>query len=97
MNIVTVLRICTYVEGVSYLLLLLVGLPLKYVFDLPLATRVGGGLHGFAFLGFLVVLYQAHLERNWTKRWSVSLLLLSLVPGSLFVLDRRIRSDARTA
>lgn len=94
MSIVTVLRVCTYVEGISYLLLLLLGLPLKYAFDLPLATRVGGGIHGIAFLGFLVVLYQAHLERNWTKRWSVSLLLLSLVPGSFLVLDRRIRREA---
>ena len=91
MNSVSLLRLFTFVEGISYLLLVLVAMPLKYVFDLPLAVRIAGGLHGFLFIAFVLTLLRTHAVQNWTKGKSLSLLLASLVPGSLFWLDRRIR------
>jgi integral membrane protein len=86
------LRVFTWLEGVSYLLLLCVAMPLKYGFDVPLAVRIAGGLHGVLFLAFLLGLYQAQLEQGWPKRFTLSLLGASLVPGSLWWLDRKIVS-----
>lgn len=85
------LRILTWLEGCSYLLLVCVAMPLKYVWELPAATRIAGGIHGVLFLGFLLGLHQMYLEQKWSKRRIFSLLLLSLVPGSLWWLDARIR------
>lgn len=85
------LRLFTFLEGLSYLLLLLVAMPLKYGLGLAIAVRIAGGIHGVLFVAFVMGLYQNHVEYRWTKRLTVSLLAGSLVPGSLFWLDRKIR------
>ena len=46
------LRILGNIEGVSYLLLLGVAMPMKYFFDLPLAVKIVGMVHGVLFLGY---------------------------------------------
>jgi integral membrane protein len=86
------LRLFTFLEGVSYLLLLLVAMPLKYGFGLAIAVRIAGGVHGVLFLAFAMGLYQSQLEYRWPKRLTFSLLAASLIPGSLLWLDRKIRS-----
>ncbi len=86
-----VLRVFTLMEGVSYLLLLFVAMPLKYCLGLALAVRLAGGLHGVLFLAFLIGLYQAQLEYTWPKRLTFALLAGALVPGGLFWLDKRIK------
>jgi integral membrane protein len=93
MNVLAVLRVLTWLEGTSYLVLLLVAMPLKYAWGVPFATKVAGGVHGALFLGFLMSLYQAHLEQNWSKQHTFSLLVASLIPGSVWWLDRRIQQS----
>ncbi len=46
MNVVIMLRVLTWLEGISYLVLLFVAMPLKYVWGVPLATRVAGACDG---------------------------------------------------
>ncbi len=94
MTHLSLLRYCTLAEGISYLSLLFIAMPLKYWYGLPMATRIAGGVHGFLFVAFCVVLFQTHHERQWSRRYSGTLLLVTLVPGSLFWLDRRIRMSA---
>lgn len=91
MNLVSLFRLCTLVEGLSYLTLVLVAMPMKYIFHMPLAVRIVGGVHGVLFIAFLLLLFQTHIEERWTKRFSLTLLLVSLIPGSFVWLDRRIR------
>ena len=50
------LRILGNVEGVSYLLLLGVAMPLKYAFGLPLAVKIVGMAHGVLFLAYCALL-----------------------------------------
>lgn len=84
------LRVVTFLEGISFLALLLVAMPLKYLFNLPLAVQVAGGLHGLLFLGLGLSLYQAHVDHGWRLSRLVLLFLISFVPGSFFWMDRRI-------
>lgn len=90
MKDVTALRVVTFLEGISFLVLLFVAMPLKYLFDLPLTVRVAGGLHGLLFLGLGLSLYQAHVDHGWRLSRLVLLFLISLVPGSFFWMDKRI-------
>lgn len=92
MTLREILRLLTCLEGISYLTLLFVAMPLKYAFDIPTAVRIVGGLHGVLFLAFGLVLYQTHEEYRWPRRFTLSLLSASLLPGSMFWLDRRIRT-----
>lgn len=85
------LRLITFLEGVSYLLLLFVAMPLKYAFDMPMAVRIAGGVHGLLFVSFALALYQARVDGRWSTVRALQLLAVSLIPGSLFWLDRRMR------
>ncbi len=90
MKDVAALRVATFLEGISFLVLLFVAMPLKHLLDLPLVARVAGGLHGLLFLGLGLSLYQAHVDHGWShSRWTL-LLLMSLVPGGFFWMDARI-------
>jgi integral membrane protein len=97
MSELRLLRSVVFVEGVSYLVLVFVAMPLKYFAGIPIAVRLVGGLHGFLFVSFLLALFQAKLEQKWQVREALRLLGASLIPGSLFWLDRRIRTLAQEA
>jgi len=95
MKDVAALRVVTFLEGISFLVLLFVAMPLKYLLDLPLAVRVAGGLHGLLFLGLALSLYHAHVDYGWSRSRLLVLLGLSLVPGSFFWMDERIVAWSR--
>lgn len=95
MNALGPLRLFTFLEGLSYLVLLCIAMPLKYGFGLPIAVKLAGGLHGVLFLGFVMNLYQAQSELRWPKRRGLGLLVASLVPGSLVWMDRELRRLAQ--
>ena len=47
------MRFASVLEAITLLLLFLVAIPLKYAFDLPIATKIMGPIHGLAFLFYL--------------------------------------------
>lgn len=87
-----VLRLITFFEGISYLVLLFVAMPLKYLFEMPMAVRITGGVHGLLFVSYALALYQARMDQHWSTFRTLQLLVVSLIPGSLFWLDGRIRT-----
>jgi integral membrane protein len=48
-------RKIAFAEGVSFLVLLLIAMPLKYFANLPIAVTIVGGLHGFLFVAFVAI------------------------------------------
>jgi integral membrane protein len=77
-----------FVEGLSWLLLLFVAMPLKYGLDMPLAVRVVGSLHGGLFVLFVAALGWAHLRLRWSVRRSSLLFLSALLPFGFLFVDR---------
>ena len=86
-------RIVAFWEGVSFLLLLFVAMPLKYGFGVGEAVSVVGMAHGVLFIGYCATLALA-APRLGTRR-SVLAFVLSLVPGGTFWLEKRLRRDER--
>lgn len=83
-------RLVAFWEGVSFLALLLIAMPLKYLLHWPLAVRIVGMAHGVLFIAFIAALALAALERRWgTKQVSVAF-VASLIPGGTFWLDRQL-------
>lgn len=87
------LRYVALVEGVSYLLLLFVGMPLKYAFHIPQVNRVLGMMHGLLTLIFVAALLRAHFERQWPFRRTGLALFASLVPFGAVWLDRTLKEE----
>jgi integral membrane protein len=87
------LRVVGFLEGLSFLVLLLVAMPLKYFFGLPIAVRVAGSVHGALFLLFVYALFRVAIARGWpVRRWLLAF-GASLVPCGPFVLDRTLKRE----
>jgi integral membrane protein len=87
------LRLVALLEGSSFLILLFIAMPLKYLAGLPLAVRIVGAVHGGLFLLFLAVLYRAGRERRWPLRRRVIAFVSSIVPFGTFLFDRSLRRE----
>lgn len=84
------LRILAFIEGVSFLLLLGVGMPLKYVYALPAPNRVMGMAHGLLFVLYVFCVIQAQIEYRWPFRKTALALLASVVPFGTFWADVKL-------
>lgn len=87
------LRAIGMIEGVSFLMLLGVAMPLKYFANLPEAVRLVGWVHGILFIGFFVALMLARDAMRWSFRWTALVLLAALLPFGPFVIDGRLRRE----
>ena len=87
------LRSVAFLEGLSYVVLLFVAVPLKYLGDLPIAVSVVGPVHGtlFAWLGLLVV--GGLTSRDRSMGWGIRIMVAALLPFGIFVIDRRLRAE----
>lgn len=86
-------RIVAFWEGISYLLLLFVAMPLKYGFGFDRAVSVVGMAHGVLFLGYGAALALAAPRLG--IRHSVMAIVAAFVPGGTFWLDPRLRQHER--
>jgi integral membrane protein len=91
------LRSVALVEAVSFLVLLGVAMPLKYLAGLPLAVKIVGWAHGVLFVWLLIALVLVKLRARWSVRDAGVVLLAALLPFGPFVIDRRLREAARSA
>jgi integral membrane protein len=84
------LRRLGFVEGCSTLLLFGVAMPLKYVWDMPLAVSIVGALHGFLFVALVVCLWIAVKRVPLGRRLALLGAVAAVVPFGPFVFDRRL-------
>lgn len=87
------LRAIGLVEGVSFLLLLGVAMPLKYFAGMPQAVTIVGWLHGLLFIALCIALTQAHQEAQWGAWRSGTVLVAALLPFGPFVIDKKLRAE----
>ncbi|MDT0649335.1 DUF3817 domain-containing protein [Autumnicola edwardsiae] len=76
-------------EGTSYLILLLVAMPLKYFFDQPEMVRFVGMAHGILFIAYVIVAMLLYKTMNWNLKDLAIILLCSLLPFGPFYVDKK--------
>ncbi len=89
-NKIASLRIIGKVEGWSYLILLLIAMPLKYVAGMPMAVKIAGMAHGILFIGFVWALIDASLKHRWGWGFAAYAFVASLVPFGTFFLNKKL-------
>jgi len=82
-------------EGVSYLILLLIAMPLKYWGNFPHAVQYVGWAHGVLFVAFMVLLLLVWIKYKWSFGKVVLAFIASLLPFGTFVLDRKLKAEAQ--
>ena len=90
MNIQT-LRVVGLLEGLSFLLLLFIAMPMKYMFDNPVLVKYVGMGHGVLFILFLIVLFAVCEKQNWSITIFLMGLAASILPFGPFVFDRKLK------
>ena len=87
------LRAIALLEGLSFVVLLGIAMPLKYLWDYPLAVRIVGTIHGVLFLGVCAVLLNVRQVTGWTAARAATVLVAALLPCGPFVIDGRLRRE----
>jgi integral membrane protein len=80
-------------EGISFLLLLLIAMPLKYLAHFPLAVKIMGGIHGVLFIAFVVLAWEVKGEYKKTIGWFGKGLLASVLPFGTIVMDKQWKKE----
>ncbi len=88
-------RIVAIAEGISFLILLFIAMPLKYMADMPLYVKYTGWLHGVLFISYLVLLVRVKSECDWTLAKTAWALIASLLPFGTFLLDRQLGREEK--
>jgi integral membrane protein len=87
-NQIRILRLVGVAEGISFLVLLLIAMPLKYFFDWPLAVKWVGWAHGALFIGYIAMVVISIKAMKWRFTEVIIALAASLIPLGTLVLDR---------
>lgn len=87
------LRIIGFWEGVSYLILLFIAMPLKYFFQLPEAVLYFGWVHGALFIAYAVATIRAWVVCKWPFKKALMVGLISLIPFGTFWYDKVLREE----
>lgn len=85
-------RMIAICEGISYLVLLFIAMPLKYIADLPQAVLVVGWIHGFLFIAYMFAGLHVALIHKWDLKRILYAFIASLLPFGPFILDQKILS-----
>lgn len=91
MNIKT-LRFVGVLEGISFLLLLFIAMPVKYMLDNPILVKYVGMGHGVLFVLFLAVLFVVCEKQKWSIKIFILGLIASILPFGPFVFDRKLKT-----
>jgi integral membrane protein len=84
------LRIVAFLEGISFLVLLGIAMPLKYMASYPGPVKVVGMIHGVLFLAYVFLLLWTKAEYRWTFTKTLLAFIASLVPFGTFYADKKI-------
>lgn len=83
-------RLSGLLEGISYLVLLLIAMPLKYWAGMPETVRVVGMAHGVLFVWYVIAVLVAKAEFRLSIKTTALALFASLVPFGTFYADAKI-------
>ena len=87
-------RILAQTEGVSYLLLFALSMPLKYWAGIREPNIYIGYVHGALFIAYVIMATMLWRERSWSNKAYFYLILASLLPFGTFYVDSRFLSSS---
>jgi integral membrane protein len=86
-------RKIAFAEGISFLVLLLIAMPLKYLADYPMAVTIVGGLHGFLFIAFIIWAWWVKNDYQKAFGWLAKAFLASVLPFGTIVMDKYWKAE----
>lgn len=82
-------KILSYLEAISFLVLLGVAMPLKYIYDMPEYVRIVGMAHGILFVLYIFGAYWLYEKLNWKFKIFLIFIVCSILPFGPFYADKK--------
>ena len=92
MSILNQFRIVSFIEGVSYLILLGFAMPMKYIYQNPVFVKFFGMVHGLVFILFIVFLFICYMKYRVRFHKSIKFFILSLIPFGFIWIDKELKN-----
>ena len=86
---INIYRLTAFLEGVSYILLLFIAVPIKYLLNEALFVKILGMPHGILFILYILFSIIAKIKYNWNFRKFLVISISSLVPFGTFYIDKK--------
>ena len=86
---INIYRLTAFLEGVSYILLLFIAVPIKYLLNEAVYVKILGMPHGVLFILYIVFSIIVKIKYNWNFRKFLVISLASLVPFGTFYIDKK--------
>lgn len=87
-------RAVAIAEGISFIVLLGIAMPLKYVCNLPMAVRVVGMIHGILFISFITLAWENMNTLKKSYGWFGRAFAFSVIPFGTFILDKDLKKES---
>lgn len=87
-------RMIALAEGISFLILLGIAMPLKYFANFPQAVKYVGWVHGVLFVAFIYFMFEVFGTFKKPFLWLVKAFAASLLPFGTFILDKELKKEA---
>jgi integral membrane protein len=89
------LRTIGLIEGLSFVVLLLIAMPLKYFAGMPQAVRFVGMAHGLLFVLYIGAALHAAFTLRWPLSRTLAVMAAAVLPAGPFVLEGSLRREER--
>ncbi|MAP54898.1 DUF3817 domain-containing protein [Altibacter sp.] len=82
-------KIISTLEAISFLVLLGIAMPLKYIWDLPQMVQIVGMAHGILFILYLIGAYYMFEKLQWSVRTLLIVMGCSVIPFGPFYVEKK--------
>lgn len=91
---INVLRVISYLEGISYILLLFIAVPIKYYANDPSLVKLLGMPHGLLFVAYVILSLVSSKKYRWNSKKTLVVLISSVIPfGTFYVGYKYLKTD----
>ena len=88
-------RLVGIAEGISFLVLLLVAMPLKYLLKIPEPVKIVGWVHGALFITYLYLVIEVAIIFKKNMGWCIIAFLAAFIPLGTFITDKKLRKEEK--
>src|SRR5688572_6054424 len=82
-------------EGISFLVLLGIAMPLKYFAGFPIAVTIVGSIHGILFIAFMILAWEVKTEFKKSLGWLAKAFIASILPFGTFIFDKELKKEEK--
>jgi integral membrane protein len=83
-------RILSWSEGISFLILVLVAMPLKYAADMPEVVKIVGMIHGVLFVAYMGGVIWMKETLKWDMKTTLKAALGAFIPFGMIYVDKYV-------